>query len=151
MSENDSRPNEIKIGMLLGNIGRLHATRANWFWERIGLFRGQAILLIILAEQDGLPHSEIARKLGVTPGALTKVVRRMETLQYVERRPDPLDERVSRVFLQAEGWAKIHEISQTFELIDRALVNNMTEEQQSTLIELLQMVFTNLLVQPGAE
>ena len=151
MSVNDLRPNEIKIGMLLGKIGRLHATRANWFWERIGLFRGQAILLIILAEQDGQTHSEIARKLAVTRGALTKVIRRMEALQYLQCHPDPLDERVSRVFLAPEGQAKINEISQTFEQIDQALVNNLTEEQQGTLIELLQKVYTNLLEQPGEE
>ena len=151
MNENYSRPNEVKIGILLGKIGNLHTTRANWFMERIGLNRAQALLLFILTEQDGLTHTEIAEKLEVTLGALTKVIRRLEALQYVQRRKDPFDERVSRVFLQAEGWAKIREITPIFEQIDRVLVNNLTEAQQSILIELLQQVYINLLENPKDE
>jgi DNA-binding MarR family transcriptional regulator len=95
-------PKEIKFGMLVGNIGRLHATLADQYMERIGLYRGQAILLLILSVQDGLTHSEIAEKLEVSPPAATKVIKRMEALNYVRRRPDPGDERVSRVFLERE-------------------------------------------------
>ena len=71
---------EIKIGPLMANIGRLHATRADRFMDRIGLFRGQAFLLMILSEQDGLTHSEIADKLEISPAAATKVIKRMEAL-----------------------------------------------------------------------
>jgi DNA-binding MarR family transcriptional regulator len=81
-------PKEIKFGMLVGNIGRLHATLADQYMERIGLYRGQAILLLTLSVQDGLTHSEIAEKLEVSPPAATKVMND-EALNYVRCRPDP--------------------------------------------------------------
>jgi DNA-binding MarR family transcriptional regulator len=138
-------PNEVKIGPLLANIGRLHAKRADQFMEEIGLYRGQAFLLMILAKQEGLTHSEIAERIEISPAAATKVIKRMEALRYVRRQADPVDERVSRVYLEAEGWAVVHKARQNFTQIDRALVSNLSPEEQKTLIELLMKVYASLL------
>ena len=91
------------LGRLLVNVCRLHRTRADQLMDRIGLFSGQAILLAILSQQHGMTHSEIAEKLEISPAAATKVIKRMEQAHYVQRRADPADERVSRVYLQAQG------------------------------------------------
>jgi DNA-binding MarR family transcriptional regulator len=144
MDEFNNRSNEIKIGMLMGKIGRLHSTRADKFMERIGLFRGQAILLMILSDQDGVTHSELAKKLEISPAAATKVIKRMEELHYLRRRPDPVDERVSHVFLEDEGWAMIHQIRNAFQQIDQVLVSDLTPEEQDTLFNLLSRMYTSL-------
>ncbi len=138
-------PEEVKLGMLLANIGRLHGKQADRFMERFGLYRGQAILLKILSDKDGLTHSEIAEKLEISPAAATKVIKRMEALHYVRRRPDPTDERISHVFLQAEGAAVVHQIENTFDQIDQILISNLNPEEQRTLIQLLWKVYTSLL------
>lgn len=137
-------PNEVKIGPLLANIGRLHAKRADQSMDEIGLYRGQAFLLMILAKQEGLTHSEIAERLEISPAAVTKVIKRMEALCYVRRQADPVDERVSRVYLEVEGWAVIHKIRKTFDQIDQALVSNLSPEEQKTLIQLLMKVYASL-------
>lgn len=140
---------EIKIGGLMANIGRLHSKRAHQIMEQVGLYRGQAFLLMILSRQDGLTHSEIAEKLEISPAAATKVIKRMEALHYVQRRPDPMDERVSRVFLEEEGQALNQQIRHAFDQIDQVLVSNLTPEEQSTLVALLMKMYHNLLEQPA--
>jgi DNA-binding MarR family transcriptional regulator len=149
MCEEKQELDEIKIGGLMANIGRLHAKRAHQIMEQVGLYRGQAFLLMILSRQDGLTHSEIAEKLEVSPAAATKVIKRMEELNYLQRRSDPVDERVSRVFLEAEGRALNQRIKQAFDQIDRVLVNNLSPEEQSVLVELLLKMYHNLLEQPA--
>ncbi len=144
-------PKEIKIGQLLANVGRLHATRADQALERIGLYRGQGILLMILSHDDGLTHSEIAEKLEISLPSATKVIKRMEALEYVQRRPDPVDERVSRVFLQEKGWAVIQQIRKVFAQIDQVLFNNLTPEERATLMHLLMKVYSSLLDLPPDE
>ncbi len=144
----DANPDEIKIGLLMAKIGRLHATRANRFMEQIGLYRGQAILLKILSWQDGLTHSEIAEKLQISPAAATKVIKRMEALHYVRRQPDPVDERVSRVFLEEEGRAIARQIRNAFEQIDQVLFSNLNPGEQKTLVKLLLKVYAGLLEHP---
>ena len=145
MDKFNNNSNEIKIGMLLGKIGHMHAIRADQFTSHIGLYRGQAILLKILSEQDGLTHTEIAEKLGISPAAATKVIKRMEVLHYLQRRTDPTDERVSRVFLEEGGRAVDWQIRNAFAQIDQILLNNLSPEEQNTLIDLLLKVYDSLV------
>src|SRR3954451_2175526 len=53
------------------------------------------------------PVGEIAANLGVTSQAISKMVRELEALEYVERVVDALDARVRRVDLTARGRAAI--------------------------------------------
>jgi DNA-binding MarR family transcriptional regulator len=138
-------PKEIKFGMLVGNIGRLHATLADQYMERIGLYRGQAILLMILSEQNGLTHSQIAEKLEISPPAVTKVIKCMEALSYVRRQPDSGDERVSRVFLEQEGGAVTRQIKNALDQIDQVLLSTLSPKEQEELIQLLLKIHESLL------
>ncbi len=138
-----------RLGPLLANIGRLHSRRADRFMEHLGLYRGQAILLMVLSHHDGLAHNEIAERLEISPAAATKVIKRMEALQYVQRVPDPVDERVSRVYLQDAGRARIRQARQAFEQMDQVLVGGLSAEEQQTLISLLQKVYASLLACEG--
>jgi DNA-binding MarR family transcriptional regulator len=95
--------------------------------ERIGLYRGQAILLMILSRHDGITHSEIAEKLRISPAAATKVIKRMEQAGYLQRQADPADERVSRIYLQDPGRALIAEIESVFGKLGRAMFEGVPE------------------------
>jgi len=151
MQPTEEHPFANRLGPLLANIGRLHSRRADSFMEHLGLYRGQAFLLMILSHHDGLAHNEIAEKLEISPAAATKVIKRLEVLQYVQRVPDPSDERVSRVFLQDAGRAKIRQVRQVFEEINGVLVSGLTAEEQAALISLLGKVYNSLLAYAGEE
>jgi DNA-binding MarR family transcriptional regulator len=53
------------------------------------------------------PVGEVAANLGVTSQAVSKMVRELERLGYVERLVDGDDARVRRVALTGRGWAAI--------------------------------------------
>jgi MarR family transcriptional regulator, organic hydroperoxide resistance regulator len=135
---------DMPIGHLFANLCRLQATRADQLMDQIGLYRGQAILLVILAKQEGLTHSEIAEKLRISPSAATKVIKRLEKLNYLQRQPDPVDERLSRVYLKDEARAVIDQIHAAFRKIDRVMVAGINPEEQEQLRVLLGRVQANL-------
>jgi len=145
MKEIPTNPEEVKFGLLLASIGRLHATLADRYLERIGLYRGQAMLLLILSHEEGLTHSEIAEKLEISPAAATKVIKRMEAMNYLQRRPDPGDERISRVYLLEEGRAIYQQIRSSFQQIDRILLEGFSPAERQQLVHLLLQVYSNLL------
>jgi DNA-binding MarR family transcriptional regulator len=134
-----------ELGRLLVSVCRLHHTRADQSMDKIGLYRGQARLLMTLSEQDGLSHSEIAEKLEISAPAATKVIQRMEEAHYVQRQADPADERVSRVYLQAQGHALIAEIRRTFGQLDRTMFDGLTELDLERFRDLLTQMQANLL------
>lgn len=135
---------DFSLDQLLAVIGRLHATRADQAMDQIGLFRGQALLLMILSHHDGLTHTEIAQKMQISPAAATKVIQRMEQLHYLERCSDPNDERVSRVYLQEEGRAVTQQIQHAFQDINQIIISGLSEEEQNTIKGLLLRVHDNL-------
>ncbi len=48
--------------------------------------------------EDGLRLTDLARGAGMTPQAIGELVDQLESLGYVERRPDPADRRAKRIY-----------------------------------------------------
>jgi DNA-binding MarR family transcriptional regulator len=67
-------------------------------------------LLANLEREDGQTLAALSRRMLVTAGNLTGLVDRAERDGVVQRRADPRDRRLSRVFLTAKGRALITEV-----------------------------------------
>lgn len=130
---------------LLVQVCRLHHAMAHSSFEPLGLYRGQPVLLDILWQEDGLTHSDLARYLDVTPATITKMVQRMEKSGWLERRDDPDDQRVSRVFLTTAGCEIKTKLEHVKKHLDRETFAGLTAEERDTLYELLLKVRENLL------
>jgi DNA-binding MarR family transcriptional regulator len=66
-------------------------------------------VLRLLAARDGLKSSEVAARGWSTPGTVTSVVDTLVRAGYVERRREPADRRVVRLYLTAAGRRKVEE------------------------------------------
>lgn len=91
------------LGFLLVEVSKLHRVQAHAALEKLGLYRGQNFVLTALSEQEGLSQSELAEKLLVRPPTISNSLERMETAGWIERRVDPKDRRISRVYLTEAG------------------------------------------------
>jgi DNA-binding MarR family transcriptional regulator len=67
-------------------------------------------VLASLSRDDGQTLAALSRALLVTAGNLTGLVGRAERDGVVERRPDPSDRRLARVWLTAKGRTLIREL-----------------------------------------
>ena len=63
----------------------------------------------LLASRDGLKSSEVAARGWWTPGTVTSVVDTLVRDRYVERRREPADRRVVRLYLTDTGRRKVEE------------------------------------------
>jgi DNA-binding MarR family transcriptional regulator len=75
------------------------------------------------------PVGEIAENLGVTSQAISKMVRELEGLGYVERVADPADARVRRVALTARGRTAIQAGRDLRARINRELADALGAER----------------------
>jgi len=91
------------IGYLLARVCKAHHFRVRELLHEIGLYRGQQFVLCALWREEGLTHSELAERLSVHPATVSNALKRMERAGFLERRPDPVDQRVSRVYLTPRG------------------------------------------------
>jgi DNA-binding MarR family transcriptional regulator len=132
------------IGYLLVQVARAHRARAQELLAKHGLHPGQEVLLLHLCDCDGLTHSEIAQLLDVTPATVSKIVDRMEAGGLVRRRADADDQRVSRVYLSADGRRLIEPSELIWDELERESFANMTAEERISLRRLLMQVLNNL-------
>lgn len=136
---------EEPLDSLLAQVCRLHHARAYTLLEALGLYHGQPPMLRALWEQEGLTHGALAARLHVQPATITKMVKRMEKAGFVERRPDPLDQRVSRVYLTDAGRAVQTEVKQVWRTLEEETFGGFTVEERVLLRRFFLQVRENLI------
>lgn len=72
-----------------------------------GVTLPQFDVLATLRFSEGVTQQELAERLLVTKGNVCGVLDRLERLRWVERRPDPSDKRVNRLYPTHAGRRKI--------------------------------------------
>lgn len=136
--------NEKSIGRLIGDINRLQGTQADKLMDSLGLFRAQGFILMVVSDNEGITHSELANELRISPAAASKVIKRLEEKGLLIRKPDPADERISRVFLLEDGRSVIDQIRQYFREIESVMLSDLSTQEKETLMNLLLKIYSNL-------
>ncbi|MFZ6031370.1 MAG: MarR family winged helix-turn-helix transcriptional regulator [Chloroflexota bacterium] len=137
-------PEPQMLDFLLAQVSRLHHARVHQLLEAIGLYRGQPRVLHILWKQDGLTHKELAAIMQITPATITRMLQRMERAGFVQRRLDPSDQRVSRVYLTEAGWAVREQVEITWRRMECDDFAGFSPDELVTLRGFLQRIRTNL-------
>lgn len=129
---------------LYGQVNRLHYSRMHVLLEKMAVYPGQPPLLFALGRQDGQSQKELAEKMRLKPATVTVMLNRMERSGLVERRADPDDQRVSRVYLTGKGQVVLGEAKAAMKVIEEELFANFTDEEKMLLRRLFIQMRDNL-------
>lgn len=105
-------------------------------------------LLASLLRHDGQTLAGLSRALLVTAGNVTGLVDRAERDGVVERRPDPDDRRVARVWLTDEGRAMIRAALPIHDRLVHELLGALPRDQRRDLRRLLGSLRDHLSPRP---
>ena len=141
----EPHPSQETTGYVLARTCKFLRARAHGAMEGIGLYRGQHFILHALWKNEGITHSELAARSCVQPATITNALQRMEKAGLVERRPDPEDQRVSRVYLTKAGRAMRRDAERTWCEMEARIFADFSEEEHVVLRELLTRIQKNLL------
>jgi DNA-binding MarR family transcriptional regulator len=131
-------------GYLLAQVCKLSRDHARVLMGGIGLYCGQGVALQQLWRKDGITQSELAHGLRVAPATVTISLQRMEKLGLIDRRPDPHDQRGSRVFLTEEGRSLRERVEGNWHKLEGQALAGFTEEDRALLQQLLLRIRDNL-------
>ncbi|MBN1249163.1 MAG: MarR family transcriptional regulator [Anaerolineae bacterium] len=132
------------LGRLLARTMKVHRGYVHASLERLGLYRGQAFILQVLWLEEGLPQAELAVRTWVQPATMTTALQRMEQSGLIVRRPDPEDQRVSRVFLTEAGRALESPVRESFEEIEKKTFEGFSHAEKALLRQFLESIINNL-------
>lgn len=105
-----------------------------------GAHPAQAFCLKILGQRDGISQRELAGALYLSSPTVTAMLQRMERAGTIERRPDPADGRVARVYLTALGRDRERELRAVLGTVIGGVLNTIPEADRRELERLLGVV-----------
>ncbi len=102
--QNTHTPPAKGIGLLVHDVSRLLRRRIDHQAQAIGLTSAQWRVLASVARaemhgEEPLHQATLAEMMDMEPITLSRQVDRMEAAGLIERRPDPVDRRVKRLYL----------------------------------------------------
>lgn len=125
---------------IVGRLMRQHSTAVVLFHhvvaERLGLGPTDHKCLDLLRERGAMAGSNLAAITGLTSGAITGVVARLERAGYLRREPDPHDGR-KQVLHLAMQRAHIHDVIGPLRADVAALLEEFDPRQLAAIAEFL--------------
>jgi MarR family transcriptional regulator, organic hydroperoxide resistance regulator len=113
-------------------------------FQRHGVRAGQQWILRRLWDEDGQTPGEIARQLELSTPTVTKAAMRMEAAGLIDRRSDPRDARLVRLYLSVRGRALEKTIAEEMAQLARRSLATLTQDEVAALVSALNVIRRNL-------
>ena len=117
----------------------------------LGATSAQWRVMFRLGREPGLKQVELADRLDVEPITAGRIVDRLEEAGLVERRPDPVDRRVWRLFLTDTAEPVIDRLTLVAEEILASALSGVSEDELKVMRGTLQRIRENMSATEGAE
>jgi DNA-binding MarR family transcriptional regulator len=132
------------FGFLLKDASRLYGQRFEQRAGGLGLTLPQCKALVHLAQREGISQSQLAEATDLEPMTLVRILDRMESDGWLERRSDPADRRARRLYLKAKGRPLVAAVWRLVDLTRGEAFAGVPGPQTELLIALLEKVRNNL-------
>jgi DNA-binding MarR family transcriptional regulator len=91
-------------------------------------------VLVPLFREDGLRLGELAERGSLSKQTVTSLVKRLEDLGYVERRPDPEDGRAMRISLTDSGHRMKQAVRESVEEVETKIAELVDPDEFETTV-----------------
>ncbi len=135
---------ETELETLFFRVSKSHRKLAGRLLDAHCFHRGQTPLIFALSQEDGRSNSELADLMEVTPATITNMVKRMEKAGFVQRKRDPADERVKRVWLTSQGKGKVQDLRDVVMNLQGIAFGNFTDAEKNQFKNLMEKVLNNV-------
>lgn len=116
-------------------------------WQDVTYRQEQMIKIVkmmTLERGDGIPLKELAEKMNLTPGTVSESVEALVRKDALERNPNPADRRSVLIRLSPKSTAIIKRGLERQSAITASCISEMTKEEQSELLRLLEIFYDRI-------
>lgn len=107
-----AKAQQFRIGFLVHDVSRMRRTLFDQAMKPLGVTRAQWWVLANLSrnEDNGMIQTDLARNMDLGKVTLGGLIDRLEQTGLVERRADPSDRRVKRIFITPRGYRVLEDM-----------------------------------------
>lgn len=131
-----------KLIHLLFQTTRAISQGVNQLLTEHGLYSSEWSMIVALKETGPITQNALANYLSIEPAAISKTIVKLEEKGLVERKPGN-DKREKKVFLTDHALNHYTRWETTVDTHRRALLADLTKEEQDTLSKMLQSIYAN--------
>ena len=133
-----------EFGFMLNDVARMLRTYADHKASQFGITRAQWVVLVRLDRFEGLKQSELAEMLDLQPITLTRLLDKLADSGLIERRADPDDRRIKRLFLTPAARPLLEHLGGVGEDLMAAVLQGLAPEAIEQMTGRLDAVRDNL-------
>lgn len=135
------------ISLAARGFARLSESRL----KPLGFGVGQLPVLVALKDGSASTQRDLARFAKIEQPPMAQMLARMERDGLIERTPDPVDGRSSRIVLTRAAQERMPEAITTLFQGNREAMTGFTRAEEAQLVDLLTRLIANLDQMAGAE
>ena len=133
------------LGFLLHDVARLMRREFDRRVKHLGLTRSQWFVLAHVYRTDGQTQRRLGDELDMQRAPLSKLLDRLESGGWVERRHDPGDRRANRVFIAKKFSLLMPEGITTGENLTDDIFSGIDKEAREEFLTILAQAKSNLI------
>jgi MarR family transcriptional regulator, transcriptional regulator for hemolysin len=133
-----------EFAFTLNDVARMLRTYADHKAAQFGITRAQWVVLVRLDRSEGLKQSELAEMLELQPISLTRLLDKLCDSGLIERRPDPVDRRVKRLFLTPAARPLLEKLGNLGEGLMATALAGVDRDSIERMVAQLEVVKENL-------
>jgi MarR family transcriptional regulator for hemolysin len=134
-----------RFGFLLKDVTRLYAQRFEQHAVALGLTLAQCKALMRLADCEGVSQVRLAELTDLDPMTLVRILDRMESEGWLERRKDPHDRRVHCLYLTSKAKPLLEDIRGLIDVTWEDAFAGIPKQKSDLVMELLDAVRSNFI------
>lgn len=129
-------------GILIVKLAHVMSNELDSKLRTYGVTISQWLLLRYVWVQEGRSQVELQELLGLEAATVTGLLQRMTNQGWVQRRPDPANKRVQRVYLTERGRA-LELVTAPLVEVDEQALRGFTADERDFFIRLLTRALHN--------
>ena len=131
--------------MILNSISRMFDFKARKIAESSYIQHSCRVILMCLAHRDGISQVELTEATHFKAPTVSLDLKKLENMGMVRREQNVSDMRVTRVYLTEKGKTFNRENFEALQAIDRSVMRGLTEDEISTVTEILLKMRKNMI------
>ena len=148
-----ARPRDLgrSLGFLVHDVARLMRRAFDRRVKHLGLTRSQWFVLVHLYRTDGQTQRHLAQELDMERAPLSKLLDRLESGSWIERRADPDDRRANRVYITNKIDPIMNEIISVGETLTDDIFSGIDKSAREEFLSVLVKAKSNLIAKEQQE
>lgn len=127
----------------------LYHLRASWFsvakfyndmTDRYGITISSAFVLMAIYEEEGVPVTRIAPRIGMEPNSLSRILKEMERKRVIRRKRDKTDSRIVNISLTEKGKELRKVALKSVFHLEKLIKDGLSEQQLNDFFEVIDKV-----------